>query len=609
MVDDISSDQCMPPMESKKRKGTSKSKQLTAQNATMLIQQQAETEMHGDSQRLRTNVTPPASSAEILQGAGQSSTPKGASPSRANCRPRPQISTVSSSSKDVLKNAIWNILPSVYPGLSATEVHDRLRKQPQKMLEHQFNLKGFQSAVYTALNEMTPVYVDRRRLKGARNQYIALQRTQGDKAQGKECTNFPESPAPMEDKVLHAQLPTVLEPQETKRSPGCRLVETQTAPERTVPPQPLTDGLSKRQTAIATETCQDPNTSYASAEQAPLRGSTEETRNDVVHTQSQSLAVSLNKRHDDENPPSTPAIAPSTNTDNRPENTDTMRHRTASDSCPAETPSNTLVAGSPTVSLSNNGLLQKTRRPASSPSVEDQGEQPKAARRVMQQNSNQDSLVTKSSKTVGALCREGSKILEGCKAQSHVQGELLGRVTASPLPTGIPAQQKKASDDGVRVDEDHTAQVSCSVQTDNTEDVDSEVLMNLGKRVRQAHKLRFQCETYKRKKMGLQAISQAKQAALTESINRANADIAYFNKLNSRHQNLQAQLSDSERKLADARHQTTLSRDAARHEDMEYQTHTASIAELTDEYASADRDYQNELRSLGFGDDMALSSS
>lgn len=577
----------------------------------MLIQQPAETEMHGDSQRLRTNVTPPASSAEILKGAGQSSTPKGASPPRSNCRPRPQISTVSSSLEDVLKSAIWNILPSVYPGLSATEVHDRLRKQPHKMLEHQFNLKSFQSAVYTALNEMMPVYVDRRRLKGARNhyQYIALQRTRGDKAQGKECTNVLESPAPMKNNVLNAQRPTILEPQETKRSPGCRLVETQTAPECTVPPQPLSDGLSKTQTALATETSQDPNTSYASTEQAPLRGSTEETRNDVVHTQSQSLALSLNKRYDDENPPSTPAIAPSTNTDTRLENTDTMRHRTASDSCPAETPSNTLVAGSPTVSLSNNGLLQKTRTPASSPSVEDQGEQPKAARRVMQQNSNQDSLLTKSSKTVGVLYRDDSKILEGCEAQSHVQGESLGRVTTSPLPSGIPTQQKKTSEDGGRVDEDHTAQVSCRVQTDNTEDVESEVLMNLGKRVRQAHNLRFQCETYKRKKIVLQAKSQAKQAALTDSINRANADIAHFNKLNSRHQNLQAQLSDSERKLADARRQTTLSRDAARHKDMEYQTHTASIAELTDEHASADRDYQNELRSLGLGDDMALSSS
>jgi len=133
--------------------------------------------------------------------------------------------------------------------------------------------------------------------------------------------------------------------------------------------------------------------------------------------------------------------------------------------------------------------------------------------------------------------------------------------------------------------------------------------MNLGKRVKRAHNLRIQRETYKQKKMGLQAKSQAKQAALADSIDRANADIAHFNKLNSRHQNLQAQLSDSERKLADARRQTTLSRDAARHKDMEYQTHTASIAQLTEDHASADRDYQNELRSLGLGDDMALSSS
>jgi hypothetical protein len=74
--------------------------------------------------------------------------------------------------------------------------------------------------------------------------------------------------------------------------------------------------------------------------------------------------------------------------------------------------------------------------------------------------------------------------------------------------------------------------------------------------------------------------------------------IAHFNELNSRQQDLQAQLSDSERKLADARRQTILSRDR---KDMEYQTHAALMAQLTDDHASADKDYQNELRSLGFG--------
>lgn len=125
--------------------------------------------------------------------------------------------------------------------------------------------------------------------------------------------------------------------------------------------------------------------------------------------------------------------------------------------------------------------------------------------------------------------------------------------------------------------------------------------MELGKKVKRAHSLRAQCEAYTRERMGLQAKSTAKQAALAESIDRANEDIALFNELNSRHQDLQAQFSDSERRLADARRRTVVSRDVARHKDTEYQTHAAWMAQLTKDHASADRDYQNELRSLGLG--------
>jgi hypothetical protein len=507
----------------------------------------------------------------------------------------------------VLKSAIWHLLPSDYPGLSATEVHDRLKKQGHELLEHQLNLKSSQSAIYTALNEMMFVHVDKRRLKGARNhhQYIALQRTPGAKTQGKERTNVPKSPAPMKDNVLHAQRSTSLEPQETKRSPGCRLVETQTAPELTAAPPSPPDGLSKTQTALAAETCQDhksqeSDTSLASTGQAQLQNSTEETRNDVVETQSQSLAVSSNEEHNDKNQTSTPAIAPSTNTHARSEITNTTRHHITSGNCVVETPSNALVVRSPTVLLSSNGLSQKAKTPASPPSARSQGEQPRAGCRVMQQAPNRNSLVTKSSKTIETLYQDTSKTSEGYQAPSRIQGESLGRVTASPLPNDVPTQQKNTSKDGRRVDKDHTAQLPCREQTDNDDDVENSVLIELGKKVKRAHDLRIQCEKCKREKMDLQARAPAKQAALSESINRANGDIAHFNELNSRQQDLQAQLSDSERKLADARRQTILSRDVARRKDMEYQTHAALMAQLTDDHASADKDYQNELRSLGF---------
>lgn len=551
---------------------------------------------------------PPTSSAEVLGEAGQSGITKGASPPKLDHRPYPQTRTVPSSWKDVLKSAIWHLLPSDYPGLSATEVHDRLRRQGHEQLEHQSSLKSFQSAIYTALNEMMFVYVDKRRLKGARNhhQYIALQRTHGAKTQFREPTNVLKSPAPMKDDVLHGQRPTSLGPQETKRSPERQLVETQTAPERTVAPQSPPDGLLKTQTALAAKTCQDyrsqgPDMSHASAEQAQLRGSAGETRNDVVETQSQSPAVSSNKERDDKNQPSTLANASSTNTHTRPESTDAMRDHTTPGDCPAETPSNALVVRSPTVLLSSNGLSQKAKTPASSHPIQSQGEQPRAGFRAVQQASNQNSLVIKSSQTTEALHQDASKTFEGREAPNHIQGESLGKVTASPRPNGVPAQQNKTSNDGGPIDEGHTAQPSCREQTCNDDNVKNAVLVELGKKVKRAHSLRTQCETYKREKMGLQARSQAKQAALAESINRANEDIAHFNELNLRHQDLQAQLSDSERKLADVRRQTTLSRDVARRKDTECQTHAALMAQLTDDHASADRDYQNELRSLGLG--------
>jgi chromosome segregation ATPase len=83
--------------------------------------------------------------------------------------------------------------------------------------------------------------------------------------------------------------------------------------------------------------------------------------------------------------------------------------------------------------------------------------------------------------------------------------------------------------------------------------------------------------------MALQAKVQAKQATLAESVTRANEATVHFNELSSRHQRLQTQFSDLERDLADARRQTSLSRDVARRKDAEYQTHTALMAQLTDD--------------------------
>jgi hypothetical protein len=95
--------------------------------------------------------------------------------------------------------------------------------------------------------------------------------------------------------------------------------------------------------------------------------------------------------------------------------------------------------------------------------------------------------------------------------------------------------------------------------------------------------------------MALQAKVQAKQATLAESVIRANEATVHFNELSSRHQKLQTQFSDSERELAEARRQTSLSRDVARRRDADFQTHTALVAQLTDDWTSADRDHQNLL--------------
>lgn len=569
--------------------------------------------MHGDSQRLRPDVSPPStSSAEDIGEAVRSGITNGASPLRLDHRPHSQTSTVPSSWKDVLKSAIWHLLPSDYPGLSATEVRDRLREQGHELLQHQSNLKSFQSAIYASLNEMMFVYVDKRRLKGARNhhQYIALQRKQGGKTQGQERTDVPKSSAPMEDNARHARPSVNPEAQETTRSPERRLVETQISSEHTADPKSPPGGFSKTQTALAAKTrqdhgSQDSEMTHASAEHAQLRGSAEETRNDVVETQSQNLAGSSSKERGDKNQPSTPATTSSKSNHIRPENTNAMRDHGTSGDCLAETPSNAFVVRLPTVLLPSNGSPEKTEPLASSRSVQSQVEQPKAGCRAMQQASNKDSMVVKPSQSTEALHPDASKTSQRCEAPSNtlgnIQGEALGRATISPCQNGVPTQQDNTSNGVGPINGGHTTQVSCREQTCYDGDVKNAVLMELGKKVKRAHSLRAQCEAYTRERMGLQAKSTAKQAALAESIDRANEDIALFNELNSRHQDLQAQFSDSERRLADARRRTVVSRDVARHKDTEYQTHAAWMAQLTKDHASADRDYQNELRSLGLG--------
>lgn len=567
----------------------------------------AETDMHGDTHRVRRDVIPSrTSSNELVANAGQSDITKEVSSQDPHRPPCAQTKSSPSSWKDVLKSAIWHLLPPDYPGLSATELHNRLKRQEHELLKHQCNLKSFQSAIYTALNEMMLVYVDKRRLEGARNrhEYIALQRTQEAGTQVKERTAVSKSPDPAENIVLCSQHSTTLEPQETKGSPARKPVDTQ-APSEAAAPQSLS-GVRMTQAAFATGShqyhrSQGTDMSQASAEQAHSGSSTDEARDDVVSTQSQTSVMPTDKRCDDKNQPSTPSTAPSTNSHTRLENMNSERDHTPSDNCLAETPSNALVLRTPTVLASTKDSSREMITPGSSRSIQSQGQQSGAALRVMQQASNQNSLADKSSRTTQALCRNANKTSEECEARTHRQGGSMARATASPQLNVAPTQQDKNANHEKPIGDVRDAQISCREKIDNGEDIKNAALMELGKKVERAYSLKTQCEKYKREKMGLQAQSQAKQTALAESINRANEDIAHFNEVNLRHQKLQAQLSDSERKLADARRQTSLSREVARRKDTECQTHAALMAQLADNHALADRKYQNEMRSLGLG--------
>jgi adenylate kinase family enzyme len=182
-----------------------------------------------------------------------------------------------------------------------------------------------------------------------------------------------------------------------------------------------------------------------------------------------------------------------------------------------------------------------------------------------------------------------------------MQGGSLTRAGAPPHGDGSPMQQDSVDNDDEPVDQVDNAKPTHHEQMEHAENVKNATLIALGKKVEQAHILKTQCEKYKRKKMELQAQLPAKQTALAESINRANEDIKLFNELNLHHQKLQAQVSESEAELAKARRQTTLSQDEARRKETECQYHAASLAKLADDHTSANREYENEVRSLGLG--------
>jgi hypothetical protein len=130
MAGKASSDQCVPAVESSKRKGELTSKQCAFRITTRLTQEPAETEMSGNTQRSRPNgSSPSARSTEVLEETGRSSFPKGAHSLRSDNPSCSQTGTAPPSWKDVLKLAIWRLLPPEHPGLSPTEVHDRLENR------------------------------------------------------------------------------------------------------------------------------------------------------------------------------------------------------------------------------------------------------------------------------------------------------------------------------------------------------------------------------------------------------------------------------------------------------------------------------------------------
>jgi hypothetical protein len=137
MAGKASSDQCVPAVESRKRKNKLTSKQCAFRITTRLTQEPAETEMSGNTQRSRPNrSSPSARSTEVLEDTGRSSVPKGAHSPRSDNPSCSQTETAPPSWKDVLKLAIWRLLPPEHPGLSPTEMHDRLREQEHELLEH-----------------------------------------------------------------------------------------------------------------------------------------------------------------------------------------------------------------------------------------------------------------------------------------------------------------------------------------------------------------------------------------------------------------------------------------------------------------------------------------
>jgi hypothetical protein len=310
MAGKASSDQCVPAVESRKRKGKLTSKQCAFRITTRLTQEPAETEMSGNTQRSRPNgSSPSARSTEVLEETGRSSVPKGAHSPRSDNPSCSQTGTAPPSWKDVLKLAIWRLLPPEHPGLSPTEVHDRLREQEHELLEHQHNLKSLQSAIYAALNEMMLMYVDRRRPKGSRvYRYIALQRVQEGGTQVNGHTAFCKSSPQTEGIVPLSQHSTSLRSQETKRSPERRSSETQPATENPAVGQPRSDGNLKTQIAPAAKACQDNRSQgsdvfHSSAKRVQTQGLTEGARTDSGKAQDHGSALSAIKESDGSNHP------------------------------------------------------------------------------------------------------------------------------------------------------------------------------------------------------------------------------------------------------------------------------------------------------------------
>lgn len=562
----------------------------------------AETEIHGDTHRLRHNTNPSAaSSVEIVAEAQPPNTTDKVSLPKFYHSHYAQTTT---SPKDVLKIAIWHLLPSAYPGLSATELHDRLRQQEHELIKQQSTLKGFQSAIYTALNEMMSVYVDKRRLEGARNrhEYIALQRKNGPRTQAKKRIDVPQSPDSAENIVLGSQHSTILEVREIKGSPTRKTTDVQAPTDHAAAPQshPRVVSSQARLSTGSSRFHKSPGAdmSRASAEQARPRDLTGRTRDDAVQIESGNSAV---KELKEQNKSAIVSTTPPRNSQAPPEIKSAMRDHTASSDCLTETPSTALVLRRPTNLLSTDDKSQDPKTQVTCHTVQDQGQQAGAAFEKVQETSDQVPPVDESSQTTQTLYWHDNKASEDRVARSHQQGEILTRAGAPLHCDGSPMQQDRVGNHDKPVDQVCNAKSVRHEQMEHAENVKNAALIALGKRVEKAHSLKTLCENYKRKTMDLQAQTSPKQTALAESIKRANEDIKCFNELNLRHQKLQAQVSESEAELAKARRRTTLSQDEARRKETECQNHAVSLAKLADDHASANIEYDNEVRSLGLG--------